>query len=923
MICIMACRKHESMRREGDLVLDYVHLDASSMGTCACLDYPIKTKHHDMKKTLPYLRAPLVSLLSLATLCSVVVFGAACKTSDGGKTDGDVIKETPSNTREFTKEELSRFLTTSNFDMYGGVVSSQYIDLNGVAPRELLVEVRCAQQSCYGDFYKIQGSNYFLYSLSESLDNPQMLTPKPISMGPDGQAQMADIDGDKQADLLISGQGRDGSRHLKIYSVLGKLLSSRFEGSLPYGAISQLIMDLDEDGSMEIVTLQQQDTSTQAMNGYGGGYGYGPGIQADLLDSLTVQTWQVSRGSLNLKSVKSQSGLAKAFEAMRANPDTPIMDLARAMILMRHYKQTVKDPGPLLVRIMETYDALRKNGQKFSITTQQQDPYNYPQYDPYGNPITPDEFANTPSYDMYVLLGAMKLPNQPAVASWSEAYVGEANTLDELSAQLELSLGAAPDDRREELSIKYLDHAFNVLLDEGPNSPNFYNLAYFDPSIQQMEPVQRQFFIASFLLDPSFAFKGREQVIKRFLDRSVKNPMAMQTLLPQYPLAQAISPYLMEMDLAKMPSDFVSVMLNQILPTYISTAQAQGGLKEESKKKLAANLKSFMTRYPDRRNEVLYFVSNYFQDQAFAPIIASMMSDLRTKFEGGRATQADRDNLYNVSMLLPIAMTELNTSDRKWWINYVYRQGMGYNLDAKLSEGCYDLKSQSDAQIETILSSMETLPKESTLASMCLPYMLGVYDLGTSPLKDKYKARLPDIIDARLQPGGDEYQLQQFLMTLENYDKLSEFAPSLWRVAKKRKGPMDTARYQALVMLAKMGEKDAMKQLRKTSKKLFTDTKFRDKNPYFNDYFYVDLLARQQSTELLELMFELAEDKKILPNSCVLLRDYMQSYGRTADFSAEQQTRWEKLCGGSTASTGVSGGLGISGMGTEGGAIEF
>ncbi len=852
--------------------------------------------------------------LCLATLCSFTLFGVACKSSSGEGSSGiDKIKEDPDNTREFTDEELAQFLQKGNFDVYGGVVSSEYIDLDGQAPKELLVEVRCSQQTCSGDFYKIQGSSYFLYSLA-SLNNPQLLTPRPISLGPDGQSQMADIDGDKQQDLLLSGQGRDGTRQLKVYSVLGKLLSVRFEGSLPYGSISQLILDLDEDGAMEIVTLQQdstQDPSSQpyGYGGYGyGGYGYGPAIQSNLLGSLNVQTWQISRGSMNLKNVSGHSGLAKSFESMRKNDKTSIMDLARGMVLMRHYKVPIENPGPLLERMMAEYDVLRKNGQKLQLS-KQNDPYGYPQYDAYGNPIAVDEFANTPSYEMFMLLAAMRLPNQEKVAEWSASYVDRANTLDELSAQLELSLAAAPDDRRNTLSTTYLDRAFDVLLTDGPNSPNFYNLAYFDPNLQEMETVQRQFFIASFLLDPSFEFEGREQAIKRFLDKSVKNPMAMQTLVPQYPLAQAISPYIIEMDFARLPSDFVSVLLNQILPTYVSTAQAEGSFSKEKKEKLASSLKSFMTKYPDRRSEVLYFISNYFQDPAFGPIIAPMMADLRKKFESGRATQSDRDSLYNVSMLLPMAMDELSKSDRKWWINYVYRQGMGYNLDAKLAEGCYNLGEQSEEQIDTILSSMETLPRESTLASMCLPYMLGIYEGGKSPLSETQQEKLPGIIDARLQPGGDEYQLQQFMMSLETYENLDDFAPSLWRVVKKRKGDADTARYQALVMLTKMGEKGALKQLKKVSKKLFTDKKFRDKNPYFNDYFYVDLLARQNgNAAILELMFELAEDKKIVPNSCTLLRDYMQSYGRNAEFTDSQQTRWETLCGGSYA--------GLSGSGT-------
>ena len=139
-------------------------------------------------------------------------------------------------------------------------------------------------------------------------------------------------------------------------------------------------------------------------------------------------------------------------------------------------------------------------------------------------------------------------------------------------------------------------------------------------------------------------------------------------------------------------------------------------------------------------------------------------------------------------------------------------------------------------------------------------------------------------------------------MSLESYDKLADLESELWVVVKKRKSNyFDTARYQALAMLSKLGDKKARKQLEAISKDAFTDSAKRRKVPYFNEYFYVDVLARQQDPYFVELMLDMAEQKDVVPTSCQLIHDYIVSYGQSDSFTDAQQKRHSKLCGGTAA----------------------
>ena len=821
--------------------------------------------------------------------------------SGGGKGERGAGKEKPAHSREFTEAELEAFLKQSRFDLYGGQVYSQYVDLDGEAPRELLVEVRCEPGSCEGEFYSIQGSTYFLFALS-SLEAPEELVSEPISLGPESTAQMADLDGDGKADLILSGVNKQGARQLKIYSVMGKLIANRFDGALAYGTIAQSVMDVDGDGSMEVVTFQR-DTSppTQAYyDPYGYNNGYGTQINATALEDLTAQVWSIGRGSLSLKSLERYDGLERALKQMGSSGESDVMELARLMIFARERELEVALPEGVAERLMAEYDRRHAKGEEVQLEPKVTDPYNegYPSYDAYGNPIDRAEEEKIPAYSMTLLLAALKGVEREQVATWSKGRLSQARGIDELGALLEVALSSAPERDRDRIATEMLSEQFDVLLKEGPNSPNFYQLAYYDPSMGEMDQVQRAFFVVSFLLDEKLELKGRERVLAQFVKESTSRYEIMSTLLPQQPLSTAIVPHLVTLDLASMPPEFVSVVLSSILPNYFM--QNPDAFDQETKKKFALSLNTLMKKQPARRNEVFYFISNYFPDAAFGPAIATMLSSLRAKFESGRATQADRDGMYNAAALLPMAMDSLDKEEREWWTNYVYRQGMGYTLDAKFSETCYDLAGRSEEEIDALFSALETLPKESTLATMCLPYLVNSgFSEGASPLSEAQRERLPEVIATRLDPEGDEYQLQQLLMALEQYTGAESIASPIWKVVKKRRTVTDTARFQALVLLVKMGDEAALKQLKRDAKEIFQSDKLRAANPYFNDYYYADALARQSEQPFIELMLEVGEDSKTLPASCSMLRDYMESYGRTYELNEAQKARYDTICAGS------------------------
>lgn len=875
-------------------------------------------------------RAHLV-MASVMALPGLLVACGGAKQGDGG---GDAVKERPQNTREFTDKELERFLAQSNFDLFGGEVRSQYLELDGSAPRELLVEVRCAGKACTGDHYSIKGSLYFLYDLSTSLDAPEMWTPKPISIGPGSSVQVADINGDGKDDLLLSGATKDFSRSLKIYSVMGRLLSTRFEGEMPQHTITQLVVDLDQDGSMEIVTLQRQADVSESQPYYNNGYYQTNLLSVGMLDDLVVQPWDVRRGSLSLKTVESRAGLEALYERQLADlgKGTSLEELSTTLVMLRQSGKTQPLPDKVLKALMTTYDERVEEGEELRVRpAQAQDPYanGYPQYDAYGNVMQPEP-GDAPSLDLFLMVAALSGQSSQDVRLWAQDKMATAQSIDALSAFLELTLSTVTESERDKALETMFRKSLDVLITDGPQSPNFYNLAYIDPYTNdgKISDVQRSYFVASYLLDEKVQFAGKGEVIRNFLTQSTKEPYALQTLLPQYPFVTSIAPHVLEMDLNKLPPEVVSTLFNQVLPNYISVINQQGGLEKEKKERFIASVQRYLKANPGRQNEVVYFITNYMPDPSFGPILAPSLKRLREVFESGRATQDDRNNMYNAAAMLPLAMSSLSKKDREWWVNYVYRQGMGYSLDSSISAGCYDLGAQTDEQIEMILDSMETLPPESTVTATCLPYMLGVYNGGVSPLPETYQKRLPDLLRKRLKTMEDEYQTQQLLVSLESYDKLADLESELWVVVKKRKSNyFDTARYQALAMLSKLGDKKARKQLEAISKDAFTDSAKRRKVSYFNEYFYVDVLARQQDPYFVELMLDMAEQKDVVPTSCQLIHDYIVSYGQSDSFTDAQQKRHSKLCGGTAAlesyeipmkGTGI-GVLGGVGMGSSGG----
>ena len=851
-----------------------------------------------------------------------------CHGSKGGGDEGsDSVKEKPRNTSEFSPEALQAFLDRSRFDMFGGEVRSQYLELDGHAPRELLVEVRCVGNACAGDHYSIKGSLYFLYDLSTSLDAPELWTPKPISMGPGASVQVADVNSDGKDDLLLSGATTTYSRSLKIYSVMGRLLSTRFEGEMPQNTVAQLTVDLDQDGSVEIVTLQRQVNVSESQP-YPNGYYQGSMLTVGMLDNLVVQSWDVRRGNLNLKTVENRAGLGALYERQltELGEETSLEALSTTLAMLRVIGENKTISTELAASIMSAYDKRAEGGDVLKIRPVSQDPYHngYPQYDAYGNLIPPEASA-APSFDLFLLLAALTGQPSQEVRLWAQDKLTEAGSMDEVSAFLELTLSTLPADQRDKTLATMLEQSLDVLITEGPQSPNFYNLAYIDPYNNQgsFGNVQRSYFVASYLLDEQVKFDGKGKIIRNFLTRSTREPYTLQTLLPQYPFITAIAPHVMEMDFSKLPSEVVTTLFNQVLPHYISTVNQQGGLNKETKERFIASVQRYIKANPGRQSEVMYFITNYMPDPSFGPIVAPSLKRLRDVFESGRATQEDRNNMYTAAAMLPLAMSSLSKKDREWWINYVYRQGMGYTVDASLSAGCYDLRSQTDEQIETILDSMETLPRESTVAASCLPYMLGVYDDGVSPLAEKFQERLPELLRKRLKVMEDEYQIQQFLVSLDAYDKLSELESELWGVVKRRKSNyFDTARYQALVMLARLDDARAKKQLEAISKDAFTDSAERRKASYFNEYFYVDALARQKEPYFNELLLEMGERKDVIPSSCHLIRDYLMGYDQVASFDEAKRKRHEKLCGGASSVSSSTVPITGSGMWSSGGGVD-
>lgn len=827
-------------------------------------------------------------------LCVMMTLGVlGCKTGASEK-ENDVSKES-ANTREFTDEELADFLTRNRFDLFGGDVSAQYVDLDGKAPRELLVHLSCEGKACHGDHYEINGSVFFMYDQSTSLQNPSLWTNKPISMGPEAYVQLTDVNADGLDDLVISGLGKSGERWLKVYSVLGKLLSTRFDGALPTHTLSERIIDLDGDGVSEVVTLQRQllVNETQPYNHYG--Y-YDASLFLGTFDQLKVQSWSLGRNGLQLKSLESYEGFESKYKQLLAEQPRDLNALAQVIVMGKMYQVNIDVPADLQAQLMEEYDRRIRDGEEFRITaTPPVDAYGYPQYDQYGNPIKAED--NTTSGQLLMLLAALNTQQGSEIQSWAKKHVDQASSFEALSVFLDLYLASIPEDNKAQSMTSMLETALKVLLEQGPNSQCFYNLAYLPPGTSSIDEAQKQFLIASYLIGEDVKFDGKSKILHAFLDQGTRDNLpALQGLLPQQPLSAAMTPTIIDAGLERLSPELSVLFMTQMLPNYVSVKQSHGGLSKEEKQELVDALLKVVEVHPDRQSDTFQFVSNYLPDPAFGPLIKPELVRLKAVFESGRATQQDRNYMYNAATMLPMALDSLSKRDREWWVNYVYRQGMGYSLDNKMAEGCYNLAAQSEEKINWILTGMETLPKESTLVPVCLPYMLGVYTDGVSPLNEEQFKRIKPIVRNRLKILEDEYQVQQFLMAMAEYKELDSFSDELWGLVKKKRKKTDTGRFQALVLLTRLGDTKAQDMLHKDAIAIFTDSKLRKKVTYFNAYSYVDMLVRYNSEALADIALDVASQKKISKQECKMFKDYMVSYGLTSRFDTEQTKQYSKLC---------------------------
>lgn len=798
-------------------------------------------------------------------------------------------------------EELERFIQDHHFRVYGAWVSVDHVDLDGEGLPELVIKAQCDAGRCVNNLFTINSTAYYVYRVVGD-GELEMFHKEPVFVSETARVTYVDVDGDGNRDLLFDDHPEYGERRKGFCLMKEDRSGTRRELLLTPNLMDAVLIDIDADGAMDLITYHFK-ISPPAPYNY-----YMPPVLPEL-GKFESKFWSIRPdGSIGPALEVSADDLQAAFERVASRPDADALVIAQHLVAMKQLG--IKPPGldQHLNKIMKRFGVLTSRGDSYTRSYQYQYaptpqdniagdlPTSQPDYGMYGGPYYNPSFTSFVSPERFLLLYSLAgWDDSSAVVAWSEKMTGKVRSHEELGLLTELIIDHSSEGDSGEIVAARLEEALDVLL-EIPEPANPFDYGTFSMSVNEVGgKIWRAHGVAVQLSARYDEFDEVNEVLRRSYKKLVKKPNLLNQMFTQSALGTAFVPVIIEQPASKLSPEVADAVAT-ILDGYVGQLEAKHGeIPKDQVPKLAKFIKGYISSGRGTRMDL--FV-RLIKPLGLEEDFAARAKSLKKKFLSGRMSQTERYEMANVGYFLLDISSHLSKSERDWWVTLFYKQSSQYALEGALSQRCYELATITDEQRDEVFEILELIPDNFITYNTCIMPIVERYKSSAElavPEPERERARA--FISGLVKKSSSAQDIAMNLRYAEDIgvEDLTGLARKIWSRRRRRPGT-DSARHQALVLLAASGDAAAIKALRETHEKIFSDFGWTSKTPDFLPDTFFQALVSRDKPEDIERLIELVGADWFDAGYCFSLNITFPSSALSIAMTEEQRKQIYAVC---------------------------